>query len=207
MSKLTNTESRRKKKQKPSLSKEFENSQLAQVFGNLTASEIQENKTSKVTNEKKIEEAVQETETPVIEEVTVPKEETTTINRNEEILPDLSNLPKREPQKVETPSPTDDEKNKSNSRQKKTRKGLPLNDDGTYKLGQSTLYNRILTVSKSLSVREDVLEILKASTTDDKGSNIQGLKAKIVSNGIMKELAELGFLDPEEVKRELYEYK
>lgn len=208
-SNLTNPNSRRKKKtsnKSTTHSKDFENSQLAAMIGNL-ASDREEHESNSRSVAKEI---------PEISKETIEIFENEPKIEDKSDIPDFSSLPKKSYNEEykqnkglvdeETSSPF----KKVASRQKSARRsknGLLLNEDDTYKLGKSTLYNRILTVSKSLSVREDVLDILEVITRNEQGKVIKGYKSDIVTNAIMKELVILGVLNEEEVKRELKPYR
>lgn len=215
-SELTNPNSRRKRRsnkaEKPvTHSKDYENSQLAAVLGNLSGENESKEDTSDLVADKK-DVSPSEDKKVEVESVIEPSEMETNDSQISSTIPDFSNLPKKtiqqDNEEVEIVTPAlEQKKAKVKSKQKRSKNGLRLNENDSYALGESTLYNRILTVSRSLSVREDVYDILDAATKTEDGKAIKGYKSDIVSNAIMKELAELGYLDKAEVERELKPYR
>lgn len=79
--------------------------------------------------------------------------------------------------------------------------------DGKYKLSQNTIYKKVKNIPRTLSIREDVMLIVDELSKNGSKSYTRGVKSTIVSNGIMRELYEMGVISKTDLKRELRPYE
>lgn len=79
--------------------------------------------------------------------------------------------------------------------------------DGRYKLSQNTIYKKVKNIPRTLSIREDVMLIVDELSKNGSKGYTRGVKSTIVSNGIMRELYEIGAISKTDLKRELRPYE
>ena len=186
MDELTNSSNRRRNRK----SKDFSGSPLAGMFNKENKNDSLEDKEQSVTRS---DDSIKKN-TPDSNDDVLNKDAPTP--SNDRVSPQLSSLPKKQV-KVK---PVGIDHNDDNFE-------IMRGGDGKYKLSQNTIYKKVKNIPRTLSIREDVMLIVDELSKNGSNGYTRGVKSTIVSNGIMRELYEIGMISKSDLKRELRPYE